>query len=161
MKNILLTCLASLVFISGCSTLPSKLKGQSVMVIYVENDYKFKGKYTTDYRLYYTDEKYILIDPEENYDIRTQLDPGIYEFTKLRTIEKSNSKLGKPQEMHLRVELEENKLTLVPTKVVIKMEGNVFGYTQAMEFVEMDEAEQGQVLEFFSKDKNASIWGIN
>lgn len=158
MKKAIFGSLITILLLSGCSTLPGKLSGRSVMIFNIENDRFGRGHYTHNYRFYYTDVDYFLLDPEENFYIRKKMPPGVYEFTKIRKIEKSNSRLSKPEEISITVELIPNEVTLVAEKLVILYDR--YFQTQSKEIQVMSEEEQKEVLSAFREDKNAALWGL-
>jgi hypothetical protein len=148
-------------FFLGCGTLPSKPRDKSIVVIGIKNNKKDFDKYYVYFRLYYTTDDYIRIDPTSDRIVKSNIEPGDYEITAIQPVYFRMNQPYKKTETSIRFSCYPNGITILKDAVKISFESEEEGYiTEHAEFTTLSDDEYEDLVRKIESDKNAKYWEV-
>jgi hypothetical protein len=152
--------LSVVILVSSCSTLPKETNNKSILVIPIQNNQVDKSRYYVNYKLFYDTRKFFYVNPEKDYVVINNLDPGKYEIFAYEPIYKNDNHTYDKYYFHINFECSANEITILPSALEITMVKMNNLYGQSAEFKTISKEKKQQIWDMLNKDKNMSVWKI-
>jgi hypothetical protein len=145
----------------SCGTLPRKPDDKSIVVIGIKNNKADFEKYYVYFRLFYTNNDYIRIDPTKDRCVSMNFEPGEYAIIAIQPVYYHLNQSFKKTETSISFSCFPNEITILMDALKVSFEAGEDGYiTEHAEFTTLSGNEYEDLVGKIKSDINAKYWRI-